>query len=266
MNSGYYSSDVNGTGFLPNGKIDPLWASYRNVQPSVLLSSGIGFLTSSPANVYGNGSLSNYVEMRFELPVNVSSLGVSWYGNEVGSPGPMVVVLHADVNGSLDSSRQLAVYEVSASSFTNETGWQSDPSVPINLTSGYYWVTFSSPSSNSDDYYQIYINDNSLINSAISYAQESYVGPGFQHGSTILWIKGNMGQTLSLYPYEQAVIDNSNSQTFVATNSFSFNTVFLFLVDRIYNPTNGTITVSDMSDGGETLATGILSQQLLHGS
>jgi len=263
VNSEYYSSDVNATAILPNGQTNPLWASYGNVQPSVLLSSGL-WITSSAANVYGNGSLSNFVEMRFKLPVNASSFGVSWYGNKVGSPGPMVVKLNADANGSLDSSRQLAVYEVSASSFTNGTGWQSDPSVEINMTSGYYWVTFSSPSSSSEDYYQVFIK-NSLINDGIAYAQESYVGPGFQHGSTILWLKDNLGRTMSLYPYQQAIVSNPDTQEFVATNSFSFSTIFLFLVDRIYNPTNGTITLTDMSEGGKTLATGILSQQLVHG-
>ncbi len=265
VNSGFYSSDVNGTGFLPSGQMDPLWTSYRNVQPSILLSSGTGFLTSSPANVYGNGSLSNYVEMRFNLPVNVSSLGVSWYGSAVGSPGPMVVTLYADVNGSLDSSSQLAIYEVPASSYTNETGWQTGPSVPINMTSGYYWVTFSSPSSNSGNYYQVYVK-NSLIDNATAYAQETYVGPGFQHVSTILWLKDQFGRSVSLYPYQQLVVQPPPIQSIVATSSYAFNTIFLYLSDRIYNPTNGTLTITDMSENNKTLATGIFSQQLLHGT
>lgn len=263
VNSGYYSSDVNETGFLPNGQMDPLWASYRNVQPSILLSSGV-WTTSSPANVYGNGSLSNYVEMRFELQGNVSSLGISWYGNKVGDPGPMVIELYADAKGSPDPAKVLASYQVDASSFTNATGWQSGPSIPINMTSGYYWVNFSSPTSEKSSYYRVLMKDQ-ITNNLTAYARESYVGPGLQHGSAILWLKDQAGMNVALYPYQQAVVGNPTTQTFMAKYAFSFNTVFLFLSDRIYDPTNGTITVTDSSDSNKILATGILSQQSVHG-
>ena len=263
VGSGYYSSDVNGTGFLPSGQMDPLWASYRNVQPSILFTSG-QWMTSSPVNVYGNGSLSNYVEMRFELQANVSSLGISWYGTKVGNPGPMAIRLYADTRGSLDSAKLLASYEVGSSSFTNAAGWQSGPNVPINMTLGYYWVTFSSPTSSNSDYYAVFMKDQ-LVSNLTAYAQESYVGPGFQHGSAILWLKDQSGRSVGVYPYQQVVVQPPTVQSFVATYSFAFNTIFLLLSDRIYNPTNGTITITDMSDNNKTLATGILSQQLVHG-
>ena len=41
VNSPYYNADVNGTGYLPNGKLDALWSEYRDVQPAIVLSSGI---------------------------------------------------------------------------------------------------------------------------------------------------------------------------------------------------------------------------------
>lgn len=263
VSSLYYSSDVNGTGFLSSGQIDPLWASYRNVQPSILFSSG-QWMTSSPVNVYGAGSLSNYVEMRFELQANVSSLGVSWYGTKVGNPGPMLIRLYADTKGSLDLTKPLASYEVEPSSFTNAAGWQSGSSIPINMTSGYYWVTFSSPTSSNSDYYSVFMKDQ-LISNLTAYAHESYVGPGFQHGSTILWLKDQSGRSVGVYPYQQVVVQPPTVQSFVATHSFVFNTIFLLLSDRIYNPTNGTITIMDMSENNKTLATGVLSQQLVHG-
>lgn len=264
VNSAYYLSDVNGTGFLSSGQLDPLWVSYKNVHPSILLASGPGFTTSSPVSVYGNGSLSSYIEMRFALSANVTSLGVSWYGSRVGNPGPMVIDFYADSNGSLDAKKHITGSEVKGLSITNSTGWQSGPNFPINLTAGFHWVKFSSPESDSSNYYKVYMKDQQL-NSFQSLAWESYVGPGFQGGSTILWLKTQAGVTLALYPYQQVVITNSFTQSFLARSISSFNTVFLFLSDRIFNPINATIKVTDSFNSSRVLATGILSQQLGHG-
>ncbi|MDA4123004.1 MAG: hypothetical protein OK456_07490 [Thaumarchaeota archaeon] len=263
VDSSYYAPDVNATGYLPNGQEDPLWASFKDVQPSIQLSSGV-WTTSSPVNVYGNGSLSGFVEMRFQLQANTSSIGFSWYGSKVGDPGTLDIQLYGDQNGSLDTARLIATYAVGASSFTNVTGWQSGQSAPMNLTAGNYWAKFSSPTSDNSSYYQVYFNNQGIDNIA-AYAQEGYVGPGFQHGSSVLWLKNATGANLALYPYRQAVVGNPTTQTFTANSAFSFNTVFLFLSDRIYDTTNGTITVTDSSDNGEVVATGILSQQSAQG-
>jgi len=264
VNSGYYSSDVNGTGFLPNGQLDLLWSAYKNVQPSIVLSSSQGFTTSSSANVYGNGSLSNYVLMRFNLQANVSSVGVSWFGNEVGKPGPLNMTLYQDRNGSLYTSGVIGTYIAGASFFNNVTGWQSFPTVSLNLTAGYYWVKFSSPSSDKSDFYQIYLRDQSR-DGLEALAWETYVGYGYQHGSTILWLRNQVGAAVGVYPYQQVLFDNPNPQEFVANRTFSFNSVFLYISDRIYDTTNGTLTVEDLTDNDTILASGILSQELIHG-
>ena len=51
----------------------------------------------------------------------------------------------------------------------------------------------------------------------------------------------------------------------MATGSYSFNTVFLFLSDRPYNPANATLIVKDVTEDNEVVATGVLSQILVQG-
>jgi hypothetical protein len=264
VNSAYYAADVNATGYLPNGTLDPLWASFKNIQPSIVMSSGT-WMTSSAVNVYGQGTtIPSFVEMRFKLATNVTALTLSWYGNEVGSPGPMEIQIYPDKDGSLNHSGLLGNFTVSPGFFTPNLGWQNAPSIRMNLTEGYYWVVFESPESDSSNYYQMYMKDY-LINDGTAYAQEGYVGPGLLTGSTVLWAKGQDGDTVALYPYQQVVVEPSPLQAFTAASSFSFNTIFLFLSDRDYNPTNGTITVEDVTAGDTVLATGVLSQALVHG-
>ncbi len=41
--------------------------------------------------------------------------------------------------------------------------------------------------------------------------------------------------------------------------------MFLFLSDRAYNPANATLTITDTTDGGKVVATGLLSQALVQG-
>ena len=263
VDSPYYSSDVNRTGYLPNGELDPIWGSYKNVQPSITYSSGT-WTTSSPVFVYGNGSSENYVEMKFELQTNTSSLVTSWYGSEVGSPGPLVLEFFGDADGSINLTDSIATRQTPGSYFSVSSGWQSTPDMPINLTAGYYWVRFSSPLSNKSNYYQVYQRDQ-VTNGFISIDQRIYLGSGYQEGSTVLWLKNQSNATLVIYPFQQAVINNARTQSFVAEGAFEFNTVFLDLSDRIWNPTNGTITVTDSTSGGGVLATGVLSQALSHG-
>jgi hypothetical protein len=262
VNSPYYGTDVNGTGYLPNGELDALWSEYRDVQPAIVLSSGL-WMTSSPYQVYGGGSASSFVEMRFEVPSNTTTLQVQWYGNEVGSPGSLSVTVFGDKNGGLDASERLASLNASAQSFTHSRGWQSGVQANGNFSAGWYWVVFSSPSSNENNYYTFYLKDY-LINNATAYAAQPAIGPGFQTGlSTILWLKNQAGENLAIYPYQQIGI-GAPAQAFTATHAYSFNTVFLFLSDRAYNPANATLTITDTTDGN-IVATGLLSQTLSQG-
>ena len=56
----------------------------------------------------------------------------------------------------------------------------------------------------------------------------------------------------------------THRQQFTSENTLSFNTVYLFLSDRIYNPTNGTLEITDLTQN-KVVASGILSQQLTRG-
>ncbi len=259
----YYARVVNASGYLQNGSVDPLWSSYKDISPSIVLSSGV-WDTSSPTDVFGASSSASYVEMRFHIPNNATELQIGWYGNTVGTPGPLIAIVFADSNGSPNQVRQLGNVSSNPSGFTSSPGWQKSLDIEGSFAAGFYWVTFSSPTSTSGSHYSIYINDY-VLNNATALVRQAYVGAGSLTGSSILWIKDQTGSDLTIYPYEQAVVSPAPTQAFTATQSFSFDTVFLFLSDRDYNLTNGEVIVQDMTELNTTVATGILSQALVHG-
>ncbi len=262
INSPYYASDVNGTGFLLNGELDELWAEYRNVQPALQLSTGV-WMTSTPYKVYGNGAASSYVEMRFQIPAHTPELQLQWYGNKVGNPGDLQAVFYGDQGGGLVSSRDLAAANATSVSFTTGTGWHAGIRVAGNFSAGWYWVKFLSPTSDSSNYYNLYLKDY-LINNATGLAAQAAIGPGFQHGSTILWLSDGSGEDLAVYPYQQAEV-GAPVQSFVASRSFSFNSVFLFLSDRGYSRANATLQISDVTEGNRLVATALLSMTSMQG-
>lgn len=261
VNTVYYAEDVNASGYLPNGTLDPLWSSYKAVPPSIVLSSGL-WMTSSPANVYGAGGEANFVEMRFQLPRSESSLQLGWYGEKVGSPGPLQIEVLSDQNDR-PSSVAYGNTTMNGADISSTTGWQMPGPLAGNFSAGYYWALFLSPTSDNASYYEMYYNDY-LVGNDTALVQEAYVGTGFQQGSSILWVKDSLGADVVVYPYVQEDIP-SGIQTFVASSRYTFNTVFLFLSDRVFDPTNGTLTVSDMTADNATLATGVLSQNLIRG-
>ncbi len=261
VNTVYYAQDVNASGYLPNGTLDPLWSSFA-VSPSIVLSSGL-WMTSSPANVYGAGDEANFIEMRFYLSRSESSLQLGWYGEKVGNPGPLQIQVLGDRNGN-PSSVVYGSTTMNGADAGSTTGWQMPGPIAGNFSAGYYWALFSSPTSDNASYYEMYFNDY-LVSGDTALAHEAYVGPGFLRGSSILWIKDSLGTDVVVYPYVQADTGPSTTQTFVASNLYTFNTVFLFLSDRAFDPTNGTLTVSDMTASNSKLATGVLSQNLIRG-
>jgi hypothetical protein len=100
------------------------------------------------------------------------------------------------------------------------------------------------------------------IGNYVAYCQQ---GVDKQIGYTTLWIRDGQGTDLQIYPYQNSYIP-SGAQTFTASQSYSFNTVFLFLSDRHFNPTNGTLIITDITSGDTVMATGVLSQALTHGT
>jgi hypothetical protein len=258
----YYARDINASGYLSTGTLDALWSSLKAIPPSIVLSSGL-WMTSSSVNVYGAGGEASFVEMRFYLPRNESNLQLGWYGDKVGSPGPLQIQVLGDQRGRASS----VVYgntTVDGAGVGSTSGWQMSASLTDNFSAGYHWALFSSPRSDNSSYYEIYMN-NFRVGNNTALAQEAYIGPGLRQGSSVLWVKDSLGTDLAVYPFVQTDASPLTTQTFVALRSYTFNTVFLFLNYRAFNPTNGTLTVSDLTAGDTTLATGVLSQSLIQG-
>lgn len=260
VNSPFFARDTNQTGFFGNGTGDKLWSSFKQVEPSEMMNSG-GWMTSSGEPVFGSQSSGDRVAMRFFLPENESEMQLSWYGDKVGQAGDLVAQLVHDENGSLLMTANATVpITQSASDIIATVGWQPGIRFTGSFSTGNYWVVFSSPSSDSKNYVSVYMRDY-RIGSFVAYYQQ---GGGKQIGYTVLWIRDGKGTDLQIYPYQNAYVP-SRAQTFVASQSFSFNTVFLFLSDRHYDPTNGTLIITDITRGHSVEATGVLSQALTHG-
>lgn len=257
-NSVYYARDINATGYLPNGELDNIWQSTRAFDQSIVLSSG-NWMTSTPEPVYGNAT--NQVAMRFYLPVPKSHIQLQWFGDAVGNPGILLVSIHADDNGTLSSNHLVGNANQTLSPDSTNPAWQPPISLAENFNKGFYWAVFSDPSGNAQSHYQVYMRDYEVNGAEADYI----IGKNnLNLGSSILLVEDGAGSRLAVYPYQHA-IGPKNTQSFLASKSFSFNTVFLFLSDRAYNPTNATLQVEDQTAGGKLLAIGTLSQEYTHG-
>jgi hypothetical protein len=250
-NSIYFNRDINNTGFDQGGTPDELWNMFRNVSQAVQLSSG-NWMLSSPDQLYGT---EYSVLMNFYIPVTVRGLEIQWYGQKVGNPGDLFVEIYS--NGVL-----VANGSETSTSISNSTEWQNPIRFTGTFVEGNYQVAFSGSSENPANYYEIFMRDYGVLNARALYVLPP--GQGSMGGSTILWVKDLNGSTISLYPYQQALVNPPSTQTFIATNTFSFNTVFLFVSDREFDPVNGTLEVMDLSDN-QTIAQAVLSQSLTHG-
>lgn len=262
VNSNFYMRDINSSGYDPNGSLDALWSSFRAMNQSIVLSSG-NWWTSSPVHVYARAPYENLATMKFYLPKNTTGgINVQWYGEKMGNPGALSVLIYSGVSGHL-SGPPVSNQTVDESSFTGSTGWQKPISFSGNFSAGYYWILFSCLG-NSQNYYNIYVGDYQIGNTLAG--QMPRLTSSLPTSiSSVLWVTNSSGATLSLYPYYNDVVSVPTTQTFVASSTFSFNTVFLFLSDRHLNPTNGTLEVLDASRNNKLIASGILSQSLSHG-
>jgi len=259
MNSVYYFRDVNTSGFLPNGLPDPLWNTFVNTSQTIQLSSGV-WMESVPYRVSGNGSMGTTVRIRFYLPANVSEISFSWYGYRVGHPGPLLLQPFSDVNGVPGNNLTPVPIEDPAQNVGSSPGWQTSPALNMSLASGWYWLFISNPIANDSGYYYVYQRAYQVTDAE----QVQLLGNSVQNiTSPILEVLQN-GNPIQVYPYQQDVPNPQPTQNFIATHSFSFNTVFLFLSDRAYNPINATVEVIDLNSGA-IVGEGILSQALLQG-
>jgi len=258
--SSYFSQGVNRTGFHADGTADVIWSSFKNATQAIVLNPG-NWMSSTRYSVYGSGSSQNIMVMQFYVPQDEHDLAIAWYGEKVGNPGQLQARIFPDEKTAVQLGRGLANASIDSSSVSTIEGWQSPLSFSGNFTEGYYWIAFSSPLGDSLDSYNIYMRDYSISNASASLVFPS--GQGSISGSTILWEKDGAGNNLEIYPYQQDTIPKG-SQNFLAIHQFSFNTVFLFLSDRHFNPVNATLIITDETDGA-TVAIGVLSQALTHG-
>jgi len=94
--------------------------------------------------------------MRFEIPSNATTLQVQWYGNEVGNPGSLNVTIFGDKNGALDPPKNLqARMRITRPSPIPPVG-RVEFRATGSFSAGYYWIKFSSPSSDKSNYYTVY--------------------------------------------------------------------------------------------------------------
>ncbi len=257
-----YFNDTSGTGpFNSDGTPNVIWSSIRETVPSVPIASGI-WMTSSGRGVYGNSSAAHGVRMRFFVTGNESALSIQWYGSKTGNPSELLGTIFGEKNGTISLTNVVAHSSWKSGEVSSDAGWQPAAAFIGNFNRSYYWLSLSSPASGSSDYYSVYIRDYDVGKASAVYLLP--VGQGTIAGSSILLVKNGSGSELSAYPYQEATIPGS-TQSFMAPSAFSFNTIFLFLSDRHYDPTNATITVTDLSNSSEVVATGLLSQQLIHG-
>jgi len=259
-NSQFLALDSNQSGFYGNGTSpgDLLQASFKHVQPSILLNSG-NWMTSSGYPVEGDPNKGERVAMRVTMPKVNGSFTVSWYGNAVGSPGNLSVSVTRDEAGTYTLAHALQTAVIPATNVSAVAGWQPPIEFTGNLAAGSYWVVFSSASSGGRDYYNVFLRDYKIGNE-IAYAQN---GTDKELSYTVLWVRNAAGNDIIVYPFQNSYIPPP-MQSFVAASDFQFNQVFLFLSDRHFDPINGTLAVTDVSSGS-VVATGILSQALTHG-
>ncbi|MDA4117645.1 MAG: hypothetical protein OK455_04800, partial [Thaumarchaeota archaeon] len=258
--SQFFNLDANQTGFFGNGTNpgDLLQASFKHVQPSILLNSG-GWMTSSAYPVMGDPNTGKRVAMRISLPQTHGPFTVSWYGDAVGNPSNMSVSLVRDEAGTYTLANALQTVVMSSANVSSTPGWQQAIGFSGNLTAGSYWVVFSSPLSNGQNYLEVFLR-NYKVGNEIAYAQS---GTDKELSYTILWVRDTAGSDIVVYPFQDSYIPPPQ-QSFVATNDFQFNQVFLFLSDRHFDSLNGTLVVTDVTTGG-VVAGGVLSQALTHG-
>lgn len=259
-NSVYFSRDFSNA--TSNESQDLLWKSFLNTPDSIGLSSG-SWQNSQSNAVYGPSGASRVVAMRFYIPDNESGLNLQWYGNSVGNPGTLSITIYPDIDKNNFSSASLSNATQDISNLTQLASWQRPAHMSGFFSVGYYWAVFQCPVCNSSDYYNVYTRVYQTDQFTARYIFPK--GFGEIDGGSILWIKNQNGENLALYPFEQ-VVTGTTTEQFTAPKSFSFNTVFVTLADRGFNPSNATLEVYNVANGSQTLiATGLLSQNLIHG-
>jgi hypothetical protein len=263
-NSRYFAADVNSTGFDSDGVLDSLWAEFRNFNQSVSLSSG-NWQLSVPVSVYGSTATGSALAMRFYLPINESAIQIEWYGSKLGPNASNIVAEVLNDSGGKPSTNAVVSSQIQpAASVARSAGWQGPLTFRGILPKGYYWLYLTSPSTSRSESYQVYVRNYPLDNLFAQSIGNSSSGHFSNAGQSIIWVSDSNGTSLAISPYEQPLVVPRPQQSFIAESSFSFNSIYLFLSDRHYNPTNGTVTIVD-SALNKTVATGLLSQALTHG-
>ena len=201
VNSAFFARDLNQTGYLPSGAVDPLWASYKGIGNSISLSSG-NYVNPTTFHLYGNQSYAQMLAMRFYIPQSEQSIQLQWYGSIVGSPSDLKTLIYADRGGTFSASQTpISVENESSSGVSQKAGWTGPIQYTGPFSPGFYWVVFEA-STNDSNYYNMYTENQATTNSSAvsiySFSNFSLGGPQSSAGSSILWVKNAKGTSLSI--------------------------------------------------------------------
>jgi hypothetical protein len=211
--------------------------------PQYELISGVSYASASPNPVSVSGN--NMAIQRFMVNQNLTGFKVAWRGYVVATSGSnLTVTLYPDNgNQSPNFSSPIEAQTVSASSVSTTDGWQPFITFASSLQAGtLYWLVFSTDSNGN---YVVDINWVPQDMSGIAAPSNSKSQPPYDNNQgTVLWIQNTSGNDVVIYPALFFPGTNLLKQSFVAPSSFTFDTVWLLMSDRAYDPLPVVLNVS----------------------
>ena len=258
--SSFYSGELGNKGTNASATQNLISKEFLKTGDLIPLSSGNPG-SSTPVGVYSKRTLA----MRFLVEFNEPSISIKWFGNEAPGAGQLNTTIYGYDGAAPNSSIPISSRMDNSDQFTNTVGWQTPLQYNADFTPGYYWIVFSCQSCNQSDGYDIYVRNQYLSGQdAQVFGQQNSNGAWSSTGSSILWMKDAAGYNLAVYPYVNGFVGGISAQSFLATSSFSFNTVFFDLNQQPQNAAIGVLKIMDLTEG-ETLATANLSQSKING-
>ncbi|MCL5068217.1 MAG: hypothetical protein M1368_07685, partial [Thaumarchaeota archaeon] len=258
--SSFYSSGFENTSPISKSEPNLVYNEFLNITDLMPLTSG-NLGSSAPVEVYSNYTLA----MKFLLKSNEQSISVQWYGRETVGAGPLNTTIYRYDGSYPNSSTPVSLQTYYPNLFTANVGWQTPLRYSANFTPGYYWIVFSCQFCNQSNGYDVYVRGNYISGQdAQAFSKQQYVSTWTGIGSSILWIKEVTGSNLAVYPYENGFTGGISVQSFFSENSFSFNTIFLYLNQQPRNPAVGALKIFDQTTR-QTLASANLSQSAISG-
>lgn len=261
FNSDYYLQDIDSEGHHSDGTECRLWKSFKETRSLLLLSSGFS-QSSSPYDVYG-GDSGQILAIAFNVHDELDGFKLAWYGSRIGMPGDLILELHNHTDISVYfHTEPLEVVRVAANNVREQPAWQSFVTFKSTLKEGgIYSIVLKAEAGNDSNKYQVYFRSWRTDESTCFVAEKGISGKWNFIGGGILWIKDLENHDKQIYPFQKMGIsrnDGSNvDQLFRALKNITFNTIFISVSDRPYDPNPAIIKVIQASNG-EVVTEGIL--------